>query len=121
MIGRARRLVRRGGGVSSTARVLTDRPERYGKQLTSHMSRRHGGEWSPESASGWMRLGSGRATVRAEQGVLVLEVSCESAEEIAGLEDAVGRHLVKFGAKDGLVVAWRRSDGTTGTKQPAVS
>ncbi len=105
--------------VTSTAHVATERPQRYGKQLATHMSRRHGGEWSPESGTGWMRLGSGRADVRAADGELVLEITCDDPNQVAGLEDAVGRHLAKFGAKDGLVVDWKRSDGTPGTRQPA--
>lgn len=83
------------------------------------MSRRHGGGWSPESGTGWMQLGSGRATVRAQEGVLALEVTCDEPSRIAGLEEVVGRHLAKFGAKDDLVIAWTRSDGTSGTRQTA--
>ncbi|MDO5697469.1 MAG: DUF2218 domain-containing protein [Dermatophilus congolensis] len=107
-----------GRTATSTARVATERPERYGKQLVSHMSRRHGGEWSAESASGWMQLGSGRATVRAEEATLVIDVTGSDPGQLAGLEDVVGRHLAKFGAKEGLVVDWRRSDGTRGSHQP---
>ncbi|WP_374935444.1 DUF2218 domain-containing protein [Streptomyces resistomycificus] len=33
------------------------------------------------------------------------------------LEDVVGRHLVRFGAKDELVVEWRRDTGEPGTTQ----
>lgn len=113
------RRVRRGGSnapARSTARVATDRPDRYGKQLATHMSRRHGGEWIPESGSGWMQLGSGKATVTAETNTLVLEVTASDPGEIEGLESVVGRHLAKFGAKDGLVVSWVRSDGSPGTE-----
>jgi hypothetical protein len=34
-----------------------------------------------------------------------------------GLEDVVGRHLVRFGTKDELVVEWRRESGEPGTTQ----
>lgn len=104
---------------TSTAKVTTDRPARYGKQLVEHMSRRHGGEWSAESDSGWMQLGSGRADVRAEGNALVLDVSSSQADELPGLEDAVGRHLVRFGAKDELTVSWVREGGRPGTEQHA--
>ena len=50
---------------------------------------------------------------------MVLEITCDDPSQVAGLEDAVGRHLAKFGAKDGLVIDWKRSDGTPGTRQPA--
>ena len=37
---------------TSTARVPTDRPARYGKQLTSHMSRKITTAWDEETGSG---------------------------------------------------------------------
>jgi len=40
-----------------------------------------------------------------------------AAADVAGLEDAVGRHLVRFGVRDELVVSWVREDGTPGTVQ----
>jgi hypothetical protein len=33
------------------------------------------------------------------------------------MEDVVGRHLVRFGTRDELVVRWIRSDGTDGSVQ----
>ena len=37
------------------------------------------------------------------------------------LEDVVGRHLVRFGSRDELVVRWTRADGTPGTVQENTS
>ena len=33
------------------------------------------------------------------------------------LEEVVGRHLVRFGTKDELVVEWRRDNGEPGSSQ----
>ena len=33
------------------------------------------------------------------------------------MEDVVGRHLVRFGSHDELVVAWQRSDGSPASRQ----
>ena len=49
-------------------------------------------------------------------GVLLLSVTGPD-DSIARLEDVVGRHLVRFGAKDELVVTWARDDGHAGTEQ----
>ena len=49
----------------SAAVVATDRPERYGKQLVAHLSRRHGGAWSETDQEGWIQLGAGRAELRS--------------------------------------------------------
>ncbi|GII66611.1 hypothetical protein Skr01_66960 [Sphaerisporangium krabiense] len=101
---------------TSTATVETDRPSRYGKQLVNHLGRHEGGEWSEESNSGWIVLGAGRTEVTCAEGALELRVDGD-AGDMAGLEDVVGRHLVRFGAKDELVVRWVRADGTPGTEQ----
>lgn len=102
---------------SSTASVATDRPARYGKQLASHLGRRVASHWDEEGQQGWIDFGSGRATLAAGDGVLLLAVVAQDAEARERLEGVVGRHLVRFGTKDELVCAWERTDGTTGTVQ----
>ncbi|MFI5534559.1 DUF2218 domain-containing protein [Kitasatospora sp. NPDC051853] len=100
----------------SQARVLTDRPSRYGKQLAAHMGRKIQADWSEESGRGELVFTAGTATLTAEEGALLLVV--EGAEEsLPQLEDVVGRHLVRFGTRDELVVAWQREGGVAGTVQ----
>jgi hypothetical protein len=101
---------------SSTAEVVTDRPARFGKQLVSHLGRRSGGEWDDQAESGWIQIGPGRADLTCDTGVLRLRVEGEKAD-LPQLEDVVGRHLVRFGAKDELVVRWTHADGSLGTQQ----
>lgn len=98
------------------ALVATDRPARYGKQLTSHLGRKMGGEWDESAETGWVVLGDGRLTLAVQEGELVLDLEAP-ADDLERLEGVVGRHLVKFGAKDDLVCAWSRSDGSEGTRQ----
>lgn len=101
----------------SLAHVTTDRPGRYAKQLASHLGRRLATAWDDESGVGSVEFPDGaKAELRAEPGVLVMTVDA-SAERLDGVEDVLGRHLVRFGAKDELVAAWRREDGTEGTTQ----
>ncbi|GLW75158.1 hypothetical protein Kpho02_74550 [Kitasatospora phosalacinea] len=100
----------------SSARVSTDRPARYAKQLAAHMGRKVPAEWSEETGRGSLVFGAGRAELTAEDGALLLSV--EGAEEaLDRLEDVVGRHLVRFGTRDELVVAWQREGGEAGTVQ----
>lgn len=100
----------------SEAVVATDRPERYGKQLVAHLSRRHGGEWSEADQEGWIQLGAGRAELRCGPDGLRLSVEAEPTE-LPVLEDVVGRHLVRFGSRDELHVRWARSTGEAGSEQ----
>ncbi|GAA0702698.1 DUF2218 domain-containing protein [Kitasatospora atroaurantiaca] len=100
----------------SEARVATDRPARYGKQLAAHMGRKIEAAWSEEAGRGELTFGHGTATLVAEPDALLLTVE-GAAENLPGLEDVVGRHLVRFGARDELVVEWHRDNGERGLVQ----
>lgn len=101
---------------TSVATVPTDRPKRYGKQLVSHLSRRSAGEWNDDAGTGNLVLTIGRAELTCTADALEMRVSA-AASDLDRLEDVLGRHLVRFGARDELVVQWIRSDGTPGTEQ----
>ena len=110
---------------TSSATVITDRPGRYGKQLAAHLGRRVSSSWDEDTGTGDVTLPFGRAELTTQQGALYLFVqgSPDAEPDLQGtagldrLEDVVGRHLVRFGAKDELVVQWQRSDGTPGSRQ----
>jgi hypothetical protein len=97
----------------SEARVLTDRPQRYAKQLASHLGRRVQTDWSEEAGQGHLVFPFGTGTLIAEEGALLLSVEGD-AEHLEQLEDVVGRHLVRFGTKDELLVTWHRDTGEPG-------
>jgi len=100
----------------SEARVVTDRPHRYAKQLAAHLGRKVGSSWDDEAGHGALTFQMGTATLTAEPGLLLLAVEGE-ADSLDRLEDVVGRHLVRFGAKDELVAEWHRDNGLPGTVQ----
>ncbi|MEU6252749.1 DUF2218 domain-containing protein [Streptomyces sp. NPDC047043] len=100
----------------SEARVATDRPHRYAKQLASHLGRRSETSWDEEKGEGGIVFQNGAGTLTATEGALLLTVETD-ADNLALLEDVVGRHLVRFGTKDELVVEWHRDTGEPGTTQ----
>lgn len=102
----------------SRAEVATERPARYGKQLVNHLGRKQGGEWDETTSTGWVKLGGGRLEASATDAALELSLVAP-AEDLERLEDVVGRHLVRFGARDELVCAWTRADGQPGSRQVA--
>ncbi len=102
--------------VESAAAVATERPGRYAKQLVAHLSRRSVGEWNDESGQGWIDFESARAELSSGEHVLNLLVRA-APEQLDRFEDVVGRHLVRFGTRDELVVRWVRGDGSPGTEQ----
>ena len=107
--------------LTSTATIPTQRAARYGKQLVSHMEHKITGFWDEEAGSGYLlfdREGPvlGRFDVIASPSDLRLELRT-TPERAAHLERVAGIHLARFGARDGLTIAWRRSDGSAGTTQ----
>ncbi|MEW1774485.1 DUF2218 domain-containing protein [Streptomyces sp. NPDC086777] len=100
----------------SEARVPTDRPARYAKQLASHLGRRSQTSWDEETGTGGIVFQNGTGTLTATEGALLLTVDTDP-EHLGVLEGVVGRHLVRFGTRDELVVAWRRDNGEPGTTQ----
>ncbi|MGD7001699.1 DUF2218 domain-containing protein [Corynebacterium halotolerans] len=102
--------------ISSTARVATDRPARYGKQLASHFSKKLATEWDAAEGRGHLTFtGDLPGEVGMIAGDKVLLLHLETApEHLADLEAVVGRHLVRFGARDELSVTWRREGGEDG-------
>ncbi|GAA2045460.1 DUF2218 domain-containing protein [Catenulispora yoronensis] len=96
--------------IESMANVKTDRPERYLKQLVSHLGRQVDSEQSADGASGSLTFSSGRCDLATGPGVLVLTVRAEDEERLAAVRDVVARHLVRFATQDELVVEWSWSD-----------
>jgi hypothetical protein len=97
---------------SSTAVVPTDAPVRYAKQLLAHLGRKNAVEvveGAPDA--GRLLFAYGTGTVRPEDGRLVLEAVADDAEALARVQDVLGRHLERFGARRELVVRWSPDDG----------
>ena len=95
--------------LESTAVVVTDAPERYAKQLLAHLGRKDTVETvAGERQGGRLVFGYGTGTVRPEDNRLVLEASAQDLESLVHVEDVLGRHLERFGAKRELVVTWQR-------------
>ena len=96
---------------TSRADVTTDAPERYAKQLASHLGRRL--EVREEGPATRLVLDAdGRAAsclLVPGDGVLVMEAEAPDDEVLARVEDVVGRHLERFGQRSELVVRWQRA------------
>jgi len=98
-----------GVGCTSTAVVATDAAARYAKQLLAHLGRKAGVEpVDGEPDGGLLRLSAGTGIVRPRADHLVLEASATDLEALALVEDVLGRHLERFGARRELVVTWLR-------------
>lgn len=95
--------------VRTRAEVQTDNPDRYTKQLSSHLGRRCAVAEETDGTRITL-LGereSGSCLLRSAPGLLVLEAEAESSEVLDAVHDVIKRHLERFGQRDGLAVEWQ--------------
>ena len=92
--------------ITSTAEVLTDRAERFAKQLVTHLGRKV--EWVTDEGVSTASFGAASARISPGDGVLVLTASGGSVQEVTQIEDALARHLHKFAFRHPVEIAWTR-------------
>jgi hypothetical protein len=90
--------------LTARADVRTETPDRYAKQLVSHLGRRV--EFATEGDTSTARFGDGTGRVVVGDGVLTLLAEAPDAEGLARVQDVLGRHLERFGQRNELVVSW---------------
>jgi len=92
--------------LSSFASIDTDRPERWAKQLASHLAPKNP---VANTAGGVvLSIGNGQGFLSTEDGALLLRATAPDAESLSRVEDVLARHLERFAAREGLKVKWIR-------------
>lgn len=90
--------------------MITDRPERYAKQLAGHWARK--GSAGEEEGVTVIRFDTGQVVaLHAEHGLLRIEASVPDGGDADGFAQVVAEHLQRFGQRDELEVAWAAGDG----------
>jgi uncharacterized protein len=89
--------------LSTSAFVLTPRPERYIKQLVSHFGNKVKAELTEEG--GRLQFDFGVCDLKAAPTGIELIGTAEDPAQLETLKDVVGRHLVRFGANGELTVS----------------
>ena len=90
--------------LTARADVRTEAPQRYAKQLVAHLGYRV--EFTTEGATSTAQIGSGTGVVEVADGVLILRAEGPDAEALDRVQDVLGRHLERFGQREGLTVVW---------------
>ena len=90
--------------LNTRADVATDVPERYAKQLVSHLGRRV--EFSVDGPRSTAEIAGGTGIVEVGDGVLTLRAQAADAATLDRVQDVLGRHLERFGQRNELVVVW---------------
>ena len=96
------------GGMTRHAHadVATATPDRYAKQLASHLGRK--AEVREEDGGTRIVLPVGDCLLTSGDGVLRLAATAEDDAGLDVVTDVVGRHLERFGQRNELVVTWVR-------------
>lgn len=92
--------------IQSTARVDTDRAGRYLAQLCRHFAHKVRAEWDDQR--GLADFGWGTCAMEATDQALLLRAEAPDAQALDRVEHVVADHAERFGARDGLTVAWQR-------------
>jgi hypothetical protein len=96
--------------LASRADVSTDAAARYAKQLASHLGRK--ATVVPEAEGDRIHIGEGSCLLVVGATSLQLRAEAPDEDGLRRVEDVVARHLVRFGRRNELVVAW--SEATPG-------
>src|SRR4051812_8495147 len=92
--------------LTARADVRTETPERYAKQLVSHLG--HRVEFTTVGNMSTATIGTGVGAVEVGEGVLTLHASGPDIEALDRVQDVLGRHLERFGTRQELSVVWTR-------------
>jgi hypothetical protein len=90
--------------LTARADVPTDVPERYAKQLASHLGRKV--EFITEGTTSTALIAGGTGVIEVGDGVLTLRATAADAETLDRVQDVLGRHLERFGQRNELTVVW---------------
>jgi hypothetical protein len=90
--------------VTATASVATPTPERYAKQLASHLGRRL--EVREETDGTRLVFDGGDCLLRSHPDSLELIATAAGSEQLDRVKNAVGSHLERFGQRNELQVSW---------------
>jgi len=94
--------------LTATAVVKTLTPQRYAKQLASHLGRRS--EVVEEATGTRLKLAGGECLLRPQGETLELLASAPSVAELDLVTQVVGSHLERFGKRNEMHVEWQRQE-----------
>lgn len=91
--------------VISKARVPTSRADRYANRLCKHFAHKIHAEWTPpEGVAEFPEFGTCRLIAQPDE--LLLRIEVPDPDKLSKVQDIVGGHLERFGARDNLTVKW---------------
>jgi uncharacterized protein len=102
--------------LTARAAVPTGTPERYAKQLLSHLGRRT--SWTTDGDTSTAKMAGGTGRVVIGDGVLTLIAEAPDAETLTRVQHVLGSHLERFGRRHELTVTWDSDADPGGAPTP---
>ena len=93
------------GRSQAVALVETASPGRYAKQLAAHLGRRC--EIREEGPVTRIVTSDGECVLSSAPGLLVMQASAATTDDLERVKHVVGSHLERFGERNELTVEWR--------------
>jgi hypothetical protein len=90
--------------LTSHADVRTEMASRYLQQLCKHFGHKIPAECTPEA--GTIRFPFGHCALNAADGVLALDVTAATEEDLQRMRGVIGSHLERFAFRDTPTIAW---------------
>lgn len=91
--------------MTSEARIETETPGRYIRQLCSHFAHRVPATYSEES--GRIEFEMGVCTLAVDGNQLVLTAQADEADGLREVEEVVGKHVERFAWRESPQVSWQ--------------
>lgn len=98
-------------GLSSEARVSIASPRRYLGQLCKHFGHKMPATYANDYGSGRIEFPDlGICALEADEagGLLVMQATAATEDELARLEAVMARHLERFAFRDPVAITWTR-------------
>jgi uncharacterized protein len=93
-----RRRMPRMTALTARADVSTDTPERYARQLLSHLGQRTA--WTTDGNTATAKIAGGIGRVVVSDGVLTLIAEAPGLDTLARVQHVLGSHLERFGLRN---------------------
>jgi hypothetical protein len=92
--------------VKKSTELVIDRPERWAKQLASHVGNR--AEVVSENAVSKITFGfGGTGTISTSETAVLLSAEADSEENLSRIQEILGSHLLRFAKLEGqLTLHW---------------
>ena len=90
--------------LTARADVATETPQRYAKQLLSHLGQRT--SWTIDGDTSTAVIAGGTGRVVLGDGVLTLIAEAPDTATLARVQHVLGSHVERFGQRNELTVTW---------------